>query len=77
MKVLKEGKWNEPWTIEIICSNQACEATLEVGEQDVNATNQQGSRYECHCCVCGRSIQIPAERIHLRVRGLADQRRQW
>jgi hypothetical protein len=75
MKVIREGRWNEPWSVEVICSNVACQATLELAEHDVLPSSRNGSRYDCRCCVCGFYTQIPADRIHLRIRMKADAAR--
>jgi len=73
MKVLKEGHWNDPWLIEVICSNTACEATLEVEERDVSSP--YGGGYLVRCCVCRHTTSVPPERIHMRVRENTDAKR--
>lgn len=74
MKVVKQGHWNDPWFIEVVCSNTFCETTLEIEERDVIA-GYGPNHYEIRCCVCGRTTAVTAERIHLRVRECADKRK--
>lgn len=77
MQVLKEGKWKLPWTMEVVCLNSACEATVLVEEGDVLPTYNQSSKYECKCVVCGRTIGLPTSQISLRVQEMANPKRQY
>lgn len=74
MKVIKEGKWNVVWTTEIACP--ICEAVLLVEESDVKPTYNV-VKYECVCCVCGKTVLIPNEAIAQRVREAADKKRRY
>ena len=74
MKILKEGKWNIPWTTKVSC--QTCEAELLVEEKDVKPVDY-GHGYWCACVVCGKSIPIEGDLIAQRVREAADKERKY
>lgn len=77
MQVLKEGKWKLPWTMEVVCPNSACEATILVEEGDVLPVYNQHNKYECKCGVCGRTIALPANQIAPRVQEMANSKRKY
>lgn len=77
MQVLKEGKWKLPWTLEVVCTNTSCEATLLVEEGDVLPTYNQMTKYECKCSVCGRTVNLPTNKIAPRVQEAANPKRQY
>ncbi len=78
MKVIKEGKWNNPWSVEVVCPEPDCGATLLVEEKDVVA---EGDRYyDCKgyyvlCPVCGKKVTVPAASVSPRVKRAAQDRR--
>ncbi len=66
MKIVKVGKWHLPWTTEVVCGT--CEAILLVEEKDVKPTFDKNDKFYCVCAACGKSIDIPAKEIAMRVR---------
>ncbi len=75
MKVLKEGKWNVPWTTEASCPT--CEAKLLIEETDVKPVFDEGHKYECLCVICGKSFNLKKDDIAQRVREAADKKRRY
>lgn len=75
MKVLKEGKWNVPWTTEVDC--KTCEAKLLVEESDVKPTYDVSNSFYCVCAICGKEINIPAKDIALRVKEKVEKSRRY
>jgi hypothetical protein len=74
MKVLKEGKWNIPWSGNATCPT--CEAELLVEEADVKPTYNHMS-YFCECAICGKVITLKAGDLPLRVKEAVDKKRKW
>lgn len=74
MKVLKEGKWNVPWTGTATCPT--CDAELLVEESDVKPTYNEMSYY-CDCAVCGKRIDLKAKDFPLRLKEAVDKKRKW
>ena len=74
MKVLKEGKWNVPWSTEKVCST--CEATLLVEESDVKATDY-ATTYHFVCVVCGKVNYIDHKELPLRVCEEKEKKRKY
>lgn len=75
MKVLKEGKWNIPWTGEFSCPT--CEARLLVEEADVLPVDNEPNRYECVCAICGKRFSLKKDEIAQRVREAVDKKRKY
>ncbi|OGH91744.1 MAG: hypothetical protein A2534_02065 [Candidatus Magasanikbacteria bacterium RIFOXYD2_FULL_39_9] len=75
MKILKEGKWNIPWTAEISCST--CEARLLVEEADVLPVGNESAKYECVCAICGKLVALKKDDISQRVREVVDKKRKY
>lgn len=74
MKILKEGKWNLPWTMEADCPT--CEARLLVEEPDVKPTHNTMA-YFCACMICKKQINLSAKDLPLRVKEEVDKKRTW
>lgn len=74
MKVLKEGKWNLPWSGKATCPT--CEAELLVEESDVKPTYNK-TTYFCDCAVCGKPIDLSAKDLPLRLKETVDKKRKW
>jgi transcription elongation factor Elf1 len=74
MKVLKEGKWNLPWSGTFSCPT--CEAELLVEEADVKPTYNE-MKYYCVCGVCGKSIDLKEKDLPLRLKETVDTKRKW
>ena len=72
MKVLKEGKWNIPWSGEYDCPT--CEARLLVDEKDVKAVDY-GHGFDCVCPLCGKSVKISDKDLPQRVREALERKR--
>jgi hypothetical protein len=66
MKVLKEGKWHVPWTMEVDCGT--CEARLLVEEEDLKTRLYCATGFVCKCSICGKDIHLAEKDIALRVR---------
>lgn len=80
MKVLKPGKWNDPWKVELTCTK--CEAILEVEEGDLLPIWVNGSYCESGdpaigytCGVCGKINAVPSKMIYERVRNEVEKKR--
>lgn len=75
MKVIKEGKWNEPWSTEVDCPT--CEARLLVDEGDLKPYDNSQDFY-VHCPLCAKIVPIKARLVSQRVRESAGAgRRYW
>ena len=74
MKIIKEGKWNVPWTGNATCPT--CEAELLVEEKDVLPTYNEMS-YFCECVICKKRIELKAKDLPLRVKEEVDKKRKW
>ncbi len=75
MKILKEGKWNLPWTMEVDCPT--CEARLLVEEKDVKPTYNLSGSFYCECAICKKRIDLKAKDLPLRVQEEVDKKRSW
>lgn len=75
MKVLKEGKWNLPWSGTYNCPT--CEAQLLVEETDVKAALYSNSGFSCSCPICHKSISIPDKDLPLRVKEEINRKRPY
>lgn len=68
MKVIKAGKWQNPWSGKVVCEVKACEAELELNESDVKV---RGYRDECSfyviCGICGHDIPVKKEDLPQRI----------
>lgn len=76
MKILAEGKWKNPWSMEIDCSEKECGAKLLLEEGDVRAKDYS-RLYSAECPICESSIIIPGNAIPLRVKQPLDKKRKW
>ena len=69
MKVLKEGGWKMPWSMEAMCPEKECGAKLLVEEGDVSAVDYASQdEFSASCAVCGANIKISAAALPLRVK---------
>lgn len=76
MKVLKEGKWHVPWSMEMVCPESSCDATLLVEEVDLKPVDN-GTGYYSICAVCGHHVPVPAKDLPLRVKEVLDKKRKY
>lgn len=74
MKVLEEGKWQNPWTTETVCKQTQCCAKLLIEEADVAAPDFSNA-FTYSCPVCGTVNYLEAKEIPLRVRMKAEKGR--
>lgn len=74
MKILKEGKWNLPWSGTYACPT--CEAELLVEEKDVKAPDY-ATGFECACAVCGKRIPLPDKDLPLRIKEALNAKRKY
>lgn len=75
MRVLKEGNWNDPWSVERDCPT--CKARLLVEEADLKAYDNSTEFY-CHCPLCKKIVPIASNLVSPRVREEAGRgRRYW
>ena len=78
MKVLEKGKWEMPWSMEVMCAEKECGAKLLVEETDVKAVDYSSpSRYSAVCPVCCETLFVPAASLPLRVRKVADKSKKY
>lgn len=73
MKVIKEGKWNVPWSAELSC--KTCEARLLVEESDVKARDYYNDGFTFTCPLCGKVSVINGSELPLRVQEEKNKRR--
>lgn len=74
MKVIKEGKWNVPWSGESTCST--CDAVLLIEEVDVKPVDY-GSGYFYACCVCGKHNVMNEKMLPLRIKEEKNKTRKY
>lgn len=77
MKILSEGIWNNPWTLEVACCNKECAAKLMLDEADVQPTYDKVAKYEFVCPVCGTTTPLASDLISPRVKLAADKHRKY
>ena len=78
MKVLAEGKWKKPWSMEVVCSEKDCGAKLLVEESDVKAVdNSSPADYFVKCAVCGEVVYVKAAFLPKWVKGDADKGKKY
>jgi hypothetical protein len=75
MKVLKEGKWNVPWTTTAVC--KTCEAEALIEEADVKPTFDKDGKFYWVCVVCGKSNDLPSKEIAQRVCEAVAKKRKY
>ena len=75
MKVVKEGKWNVPWSGEFPC--RTCEAVLLVEEADVKPVDDRPNSFSFICEVCGKHNDLPMKDIAQRVREAVEKKRKY
>ncbi|HTM68016.1 MAG TPA: hypothetical protein VL426_01850 [Candidatus Binatia bacterium] len=75
MKVVKEGKWNVPWSGEYGC--RTCEAVLHLDEADVKPTDNRSNEFYFVCPVCGKTTEVPAKDLPLRVKETLEKKRKY
>lgn len=55
MKVLEEGNWKNPWSLETTCNTEDCGTKLLVEESDVKPVEYSHNKDFCfHCPTCGK-----------------------
>jgi hypothetical protein len=65
MKVLEKGGWDNPWSMEMVCSEKECSSKLLVEEGDVKPVYNY-SGYYALCPVCGKNISIQGKDLPIR-----------
>lgn len=76
MKVLEEGKWKNPWSLDVVCGEKECGAKLRVDEKDVKAVDYRND-YVVECPICGGNVSIAGHSIPLRVKRPLDNKRKY
>src|SRR3989338_1414633 len=74
MKVLEEGRWKMPWSMETTCSQKQCGAKLLVEEGDVRPIDY-GNGFYAKCAICGTSVNIPVSALPLRMQIALNKKR--
>lgn len=78
MKIINEGKWNEPWSgTERVCANKACEATLQVESEDIKPTHNQPHVFQFTCPFCDSTNFIPEELLPGKLRKELEAKRTY
>ena len=76
MKDVKPGKWNNLFEVDVKCTEAQCGATFTAEEVDVKARNHSGNNdFYVKCPICGTTLQIPTEKIPLRVQEQLNKKR--
>ena len=60
MKIINKGKWDNPWSANILCAETHCQAELEIDEKDLIP---KGYKYSnggatIKCPVCGHETFV-------------------
>lgn len=76
MKVLAEGRWKMPWSMEAMCNQKQCGAKLLVEEGDVKPVHYEYGFYAA-CTVCGTRINIPTSSLPLRIQEALNKKRKY
>jgi hypothetical protein len=76
MKILEQGIWKKPWSLEIRCDERSCGAKLLIEEGDIRAIDYDHDYYVL-CPICKHQMRIVAKDIPLRVSEPADKKRKW
>lgn len=76
MKVIQEGSWKNPWSVEMQCDEKGCNAKLLIEESDVKPVSDV-YKYYAECMICDKSISLVADSIPLRVKRIVDKKRKW
>ena len=78
MKVLKEGTWKNPWSMEKVCPEKQCEATVMVEEPDLAAVDYSSyNDFYAECSVCGTKIKLKSEEVPLRIQYVLNKKRKY
>jgi hypothetical protein len=77
MKVVKEGKWDNPWSAELSCGNDNCGATLLVEEGDVIPTYDSRNKFHFICPICESVTYIPPANLPPRIKNALEAKRDY
>ena len=78
MKDVKPGKWNNPFKIKVECIEPQCGATFIAEEKDVLAVGYSSKNdFYVLCPICGQHIDVPMDRIPLRVQRILNKKRPY
>jgi predicted RNA-binding Zn-ribbon protein involved in translation (DUF1610 family) len=78
MKVIKEGKWKNPWSTKVTCSEASCGSELEIDEGDLklDGYRDDSNKPTVKCPICGKETIIK-DQIPLRVYEALNKRREY
>lgn len=78
MKVIKEGKWKNPWSTKVTCSEASCGSELEIEEGDLSLSGYRGDgcKPTIKCPVCGKDTLVK-DQIPVRVYEYLDKKRDY
>lgn len=75
MKLIKNGKWNDPWSGKYFCST--CDAEILVEEVDLQPQgNETDSNYYI-CLECKKANYIHKDHLPLRVKEELNKKRKY
>ena len=78
MKVLEEGKWKTPWSMEALCPEKQCGAKLLIEEGDVKPVDYASQNtFYAECPVCGTGVDIPGVVLPLRIQRMLNKKRKY
>ena len=78
MKLLEEGNWKIPWSMEVICIEKGCGAKVLIEEKDVKPVDYDDAyRYYAVCMVCERNIYISEKDVPQRMKNVLDKKRKY
>lgn len=75
MKVLKSGKWKNPWSATLMC--QICSAELLVEEKDLQPQGNQADSNYFTCIECGKNNYVDTKTLPLRVKEELNKKRKY
>lgn len=78
MKVLKEGTWKNPWSMEKVCPEKQCGAVVMVEESDLAAVDYSAyNDFYVECVVCGTKISFKPVEVPLRIQHMLNKKRKY
>ena len=78
MKVLDEGKWKSPWSVEAVCPEKCCGAKLLVDESDIKAVEYSSKNdFYAVCPVCSGHLSFGSSAIPARIARELNKKRKY
>ncbi len=75
MKLIEEGNWKIPWSMEVVCVEKGCGAKVLIEEKDVKPVDYDAYNYYADCMICERKILISEKDVPQRMKNVLDKKR--